>query len=189
MAPALSKSPGSGPLPRRLLAQYLVLLRLYPVLTKAASSAVLSALGSFLSQILEKVHKKKALDLWGPTRFAIFGFFFTGPLSHYFYLYLDRFVPSDVPFSIIKRLLLDRLVVAPAFLLLFFFVMNLLEGKDSDAFAKKLTSSYWTSLKMNWKLWTPVQFINLTYIPMQFQVLFGNLVALFWFAYLASVKK
>ncbi|XP_020634310.3 peroxisomal membrane protein 2 [Pogona vitticeps] len=188
MAPALSK-PGSGPLPRRLLARYLLLLRLYPVLTKAASSAVLSALGSFLSQIVDKSHQKKALDLWGPTRFAIYGFFFTGPLSHYFYLYLEQLVPSDAPFAIIKKLLVDRLLVAPAFLLLFFFIMNLLEGHDSAAFAKKLKSSYWKSLKMNWKLWTPVQFINLNYVPMQFQVLFGNLVALFWFAYLASVKK
>ncbi|XP_034955197.1 peroxisomal membrane protein 2 [Zootoca vivipara] len=188
MSPALSK-PESGPLPQKLLARYLLLLRLYPVLTKAVSSAVLSALGSFLAQIVEKNQKKRGLDLAGPLRFFIYGFFFTGPLSHYFYLYLERWFPSDVPVSIAKRLLLDRLVVAPAFLVLYYFVMNLLEGKDTSAFVKRMKSSYWTSLKMNWKVWTPVQFINLNYVPMQFQVLFGNLVALFWFAYLASVKK
>lgn len=54
-------------------------------------------------------------------------FLFTGPLSHYFYLYLEQLIPSNVPFAMVKRLLLDRLVVAPPFLLLFFFVMNLLE--------------------------------------------------------------
>ncbi|XP_042298132.1 peroxisomal membrane protein 2 [Sceloporus undulatus] len=188
MPGTLSKA-GSGPLAQRLLARYLLLLRFYPVLTKALSSALLSALGSLLAEIIEKSRKKKVLDLWGPLRFAVYGFFFTGPLSHYFYLYLERAIPSDVPFATFKKLLLDRLVVAPAFLVLFFFVMNLLEGKDSSAFRKKLKSSYWAALKMNWKVWTPVQFINLGYIPVQFQVLFGNLVALFWFAYLASVKK
>uniref|UniRef100_A0A8D0BLT1 Peroxisomal membrane protein 2 n=1 Tax=Salvator merianae TaxID=96440 RepID=A0A8D0BLT1_SALMN len=188
MSPVLSK-PVPGSLPQKLLARYLLLLRLYPVLTKAVSSALLSALGSVVSQIIEKTQKKGGLDLRGPLRFAIYGFLFTGPLSHYFYLYLEHQIPSDVPFAIVKKLLLDRLVVAPAFLLLFYFVMNFLEGRDTSALVKRLKTSYWTALKMNWKVWTPVQFINLTYVPMQFQVLFGNLVALFWFAYLASVKK
>ncbi|XP_062999821.1 peroxisomal membrane protein 2 [Elgaria multicarinata webbii] len=188
MSPALSKLE-SGPLPQKLLARYLLLLRLYPVLTKAVSSAILSALGSLLSQVIEKSHKKRSLDLWGPLRFAIYGLVFTGPLSHYFYLYLEQLIPSDVPLAVVKRLLLDRLVVAPAFLALFFFIMNLLEGKDTSAFVKRVKSGYWPALKMNWKMWTPVQFVNLNYVPMQFQVLFGNLVALVWFAYLASVKK
>lgn len=33
-----------------------------------------------------------------------------------------------------------------------------------------MKSSYWAALKMNWKVWTPVQFINLTYVPMQVSV-------------------
>lgn len=39
MSPVLSK-PESGPLPQKLLARYLLLLRLYPVLTKAVSRCV-----------------------------------------------------------------------------------------------------------------------------------------------------
>ncbi|XP_075753984.1 peroxisomal membrane protein 2 [Pelodiscus sinensis] len=189
MSPALSKPP----LPRRLLARYLLLLRMRPLLTKAASSAVLSALGSLLSQVIERSRRKpgtsKSLDLSGPLRFAIYGFLFTGPLSHYFYLYLEQLIPPDAAFAVIKRLLVDRLLVAPPFLVLFFFVMNLLEGKDLSAFTEKMRSSYWAALKMNWKVWTPVQFVNVNYVPLQFRVLFGNLVALFWFAYLASIKK
>ncbi|XP_013914530.1 PREDICTED: peroxisomal membrane protein 2 [Thamnophis sirtalis] len=188
MSPVHSK-PDSVPLSRRLLLRYLLLLRLYPVLTKAASSAFLSALGSLLSQVIEKSQKKRSLDWREPLRFAIYGFLFTGPLSHYFYLYLEQLVPSDAPFSLLKRLLVDRLIVSPAFLALFFLVMNFLEGKDMSEFSKKIKSGYWTSLKMNWKVWTPVQVINFTYVPLQFQVLFGNLVAVLWFAYLASVKK
>ncbi|XP_026572889.1 peroxisomal membrane protein 2 [Pseudonaja textilis] len=188
MSPVHSK-PNSVPLSRRLLTRYLLLLRLYPVLTKAASSAFLSALGSLLSQLIEKSQKKKRLDWRELLRFATYGFLVTGPLSHYFYLYLEQLIPSDTPFSLIKRLLVDRLVVSPAFLAIFFLVMNFLEGKDLSEFSKKVKSGYWTSLKMNWKVWTPVQVINFTYVPLQFQVLFGNLVAILWFAYLASDKK
>lgn len=54
-------------------------------------------------------------------------FFFTGPLSHFFYLFMEHWVPPDVPWAGVKRLLLDRLLFAPAFLLLFFVVMSFLE--------------------------------------------------------------
>nr|XP_035927751.1 peroxisomal membrane protein 2 isoform X6 [Halichoerus grypus] len=95
MAPAASKlraGAGLGALPQRALAQYLRLLRLYPVLTKAATR-----------------------------------FFFTGPLSHFFYVFMEHWIPSEVPLAGLKRLLLDRLLFAPAFLLLFFLIMNFLE--------------------------------------------------------------
>jgi peroxisomal membrane protein 2 len=40
---------------------------------------------------------------------------------------MEYSVPPEVPWASVKRLLLDRLFFAPTFLLLFFFVMNLLE--------------------------------------------------------------
>ncbi|KAF5923856.1 peroxisomal membrane protein 2 [Diceros bicornis minor] len=196
MAPAPSRllaEPGLGALPRRALAQYLRLLRLYPVLTKAATSGILSALGNLLAQMSEKQQKKEncsqKLDVSGPLRYAIYGFFFTGPLSHFFYLFLEHWIPSEVPLAGVKRLLLDRLLFAPAFLLLFFFIMNFLEGRDTAAFAAKMRSGFWPALRMNWRVWTPVQFININYVPLQFRVLFANVVALFWYAYLASLGK
>ncbi|XP_007953227.1 peroxisomal membrane protein 2 [Orycteropus afer afer] len=196
MAPAVSRlrsEVGVGALPRRALAQYLRLLRLYPVLTKATTSGFLSALGNFLAQLIEKKRKKENssqnLDVSGPLRYAIHGFFFTGPLSHFFYLFMELWIPSEVPLAGVKRLLLDRLVFAPAFLLLFFLVMNLLERKNMAAFSTKMRRGFWPALQMNWKVWTPLQFININYVPLQFRVLFANLVALFWYAYLASLGK
>ncbi|GCB61334.1 hypothetical protein scyTo_0014319, partial [Scyliorhinus torazame] len=114
---------------------------------------------------------------------------FTGPLSHYFYHYLDKLIPSNVPYSQIKRLLLDRLMFAPAFLALFFVVVSLLEGKNLKSLKDKMQTGYWTALKMNWKVWTIFQYININYVPAQFRVLFANMVALFWYAYLASIKR
>lgn len=181
----------------RLLQQYLVLLKRYPVLTKSVTSAILTALGNLLSQILEA--RKKAelkngslvneLDPAGATRYAIYGLFITGPVSHYFYQLMEMLIPSTDPLCIVKRLLLDRLVFAPGFLLIFYFVMTALEGKGWRDFEKKMKGSYWSALKMNWKVWTPFQFININFVPVQFRVLFANVIALFWYAYLASVRK
>ncbi|XP_008051534.1 peroxisomal membrane protein 2 [Carlito syrichta] len=158
----------------------------------ARRGGILSALGNFLAQMIEKKRKKESsqnLDVKGLLRYATFGLFFTGPLSHHFYLFLERCVPPEVPLAGLKRLLLDRLLFAPGFLLLFFLAMNFLEGKDASAFAAKMRGSFWPALRMNWRVWTPLQFININYVPIQFRVLFANLVALFWYAYLASLEK
>ncbi|XP_031164627.1 peroxisomal membrane protein 2 [Sander lucioperca] len=179
----------------RLLQQYLVLLKKYPILTKSVTSGILTALGNLLSQILEARKKAKngaqvnEIDTAATARYAIYGLFITGPLSHYFYQLMEVWMPSTDPLCIVKRLLLDRLVFAPGFLLIFYFVMNILEAKGWTDFEKKMRGSYWTALKMNWKVWTPVQFININFVPVQFRVLFANMIALFWYAYLASVRK
>ncbi|XP_051017722.1 peroxisomal membrane protein 2 isoform X2 [Acomys russatus] len=123
------------------------------------------------------------MALWH-SRFSV-----TGPLSHYLYIFMEYWVPPEVPWASVKRLLLDRLLFAPAFLLLFFFIMNLLEGKDVNTFVAKMRSGFWPALQMNWRMWTPLQFINVNYVPLQFRVLFANMAALFWYAYLASLRK
>lgn len=193
--PLVSKPIRDGPVsfPALLLHRYLLLLKSYPISTKATTSGLLSALGNILSQVIEKRRKysssSQSLELSGPLRFAAYGFFLTGPLSHYFYLYMEHLIPPTVPFAVLQRLMLDRLIFAPAFLLLFFVVMNFLEGKSLSTLSERMKKGYWSALKMNWKVWTPFQFINITYVPVQFRVLFANLVALFWYAYLSSMKK
>ncbi|EDM14055.1 peroxisomal membrane protein 2, isoform CRA_a, partial [Rattus norvegicus] len=132
MAPAASRlrvESELGSLPKRALAQYLLFLKFYPVVTKAVSSGILSALGNLLAQMIEKKQKKdsRSLEVSGLLRYLVYGLFVTGPLSHYLYLFMEYWVPPEVPWARVKRLLLDRLFFAPTFLLLFFFVMNLLE--------------------------------------------------------------
>ncbi|KAF7200235.1 peroxisomal membrane protein 2 [Nothobranchius furzeri] len=178
-----------------LLQQYLILLKKYPILTKSFTSGILSALGNLLSQYVEARKKAKRgaqvndIDVAGAVRYAIYGLIITGPISHVFYQLMEVWMPTTDRFCIIKRLLLDRLIFAPGFLLLFYFVMNILEAKGWDDFEQKLKRSYWSALKMNWKVWTPFQFINVNFVPVQFRVLFANMIALFWYAYLASVRK
>lgn len=179
----------------RLLQQYLVLLKNYPILTKSVTSGILSALGNLLSQILEARKKNKSgapvgeIDPAAAARYATFGFFITGPVSHIFYQLMEVWMPATDPLCIVKRLLLDRLIFAPGFLLIFYFVMNILEAKGWRDFESKMRGSYWIALKMNWKVWTPFQFVNINFVPVEFRVLFANMVALFWYAYLASLRK
>uniref|UniRef100_A0A3Q0SIL4 Peroxisomal membrane protein 2 n=1 Tax=Amphilophus citrinellus TaxID=61819 RepID=A0A3Q0SIL4_AMPCI len=175
----------------RLLQQYLVLLKKYPILTKSVTRSVHVMFLQFgglktLNICPENFPPSSVLHL---LLLSVFRLFITGPVSHLFYQLMEVWIPTKDPFCIVKRLLLDRLIFAPGFLLLFYFVMNILEAKGWDDFEKKMRRSYWTALKMNWKVWTPFQFININFVPVQFRVLFANMIALFWYAYLASVRK
>ncbi|XP_037673237.1 peroxisomal membrane protein 2 isoform X1 [Choloepus didactylus] len=141
------------------------------MLTKAATSGILSALGNYLAQLIEKNRRKEKrsqnLDVIGPLRYAIYGFFCTGPLSHCFYLLVERWIPAEAPLAGVQRLLLERARFAPACLLLFFLSMDLLEGRSMAAFSTKMREGFWPALRTNWEVWTPVQFINLNYVPLQ----------------------
>jgi FtsH-binding integral membrane protein len=37
----------------------------------------------------------------------------------------------------------------------------------------------------NWALWVPAQFVNFAVVPLKFQVLYSNVVALVWNVYLS----
>lgn len=41
------------------------------------------------------------------------------------------------------------------------------QGRETAAFAVQIRRSFWPALCMNWRVWTPVQFININYVPLQ----------------------
>ncbi|XP_037673238.1 peroxisomal membrane protein 2 isoform X2 [Choloepus didactylus] len=92
------------------------------MLTKAATSGILSALGNYLAQLIEKNRRKEKrsqnLDVIGPLRYAIYGY-------------------EEV------------------------------KGRSMAAFSTKMREGFWPALRTNWEVWTPVQFINLNYVPLQ----------------------
>ena len=59
-------------------------------------------------------------------------FCISGPLIHYFYDYLDKFVPKTASYSKAKRLLIDRGVMSPMLLFVFFYVVAILEVSVGD---------------------------------------------------------
>ena len=42
-----------------------------------------------------------------------------------------------------------------------------LQGYGIQGSLRKLQDTFWTVLKMNWKAWTPFQYINVNYVPIQ----------------------
>ncbi|XP_050739840.1 peroxisomal membrane protein 2-like [Eriocheir sinensis] len=157
-----------------------------PLVTKACTSAVTTGLGDLLGQVIARQHR---INLHSIARHATFGLLVTGPLAHHFYSLLDRWVPPGGKGAALKRLLLDRLGFAPLLLVLYLYLLARMEGKSHRSAQGETRHKIWPALKMNWKVWTPIQFINVNYIPQKYRSLFGNVVALFWVMYITNKRR
>lgn len=172
----------------QLVARYNYCMIRHPILTKSITSAVTAGLGNIVSQKIAKRGKGALVEYRPVIAFSTFGFCVTGPLIHYFYEALDKIIPRQVSYSKAKRLLIDRGLFSPLFLLVFFYVVAILEGKSQKEAIMKIRQMYWTALKMSWRVWIVFQYVNLNYVPRQYRVLCGNMMSFLWSVYLASKR-
>ncbi|GLD98456.1 hypothetical protein PINS_up007153 [Pythium insidiosum] len=89
--------------------------------------------------------------------------------------------------AVMKRLALDQLGFAPTFLPVFFSTLLTLEGVP-EQIPSKLRQDWWPTVKANWVVWVPAQLLNFRFVPGNLQVLFANVVGLFWNSYLSYVS-
>jgi len=156
-----------------------------PILTKSVTSAIISMLSDIFAQ---KVIQKQPLNLARPIKFGIWGFFFIAPLNHNYYKLLDSQVSAKKlkgTSAVIGKLLVDQLLYAPLILSLFFIVMNILNMTPFNI-KRQIKRDLLNTLKSNWKIWPVAQFINFYFVPVQLRVLFGNVIAFGWNAYLSK---
>lgn len=172
---------------KKLIKAYLRLLKEKPLITKSITSAVIAASADLVAQ---RIVDAEAGLVWRTTiAFAAIGGCYTGPLTHYFYRWLETVVPSNIPYAKVYRVLLDRFVFAPPYLLGVYYLLTILEGKGHSGAVQRIKETFWATLKMNWKIWTAFQYVNINFVPAQFRVLFASAVAFFWTVYLAVQRR
>jgi len=152
-----------------------------PLKTKCFTSAVIAGLGSILSQVLRKTTSIAELRA-----FIIYGGLVSGPITHYFYILLEKLFGGPGLFKYVLRLLTDRLMFSPTFLVVTLYTLSWLNRIGHPATVQSIKEKYWPCLLANWKIWTIPQIINIGFIPVQYRVLFANFVALVWNTYLAA---
>jgi protein Mpv17 len=128
------------------------------------------------------------------------GLIIAGPFTCAWYIFLDKFIKFEDTFATaIARMSLDQFVIAPIFLALFFSYNAFLERRKYSSqmaltsllddwkshLRMKMKSSYLEVLKANWKVWPAIQCINFAVIPLQYRLVFVNIIALGWNAYLS----
>ncbi|CDW91795.1 mpv17 pmp22 family protein [Stylonychia lemnae] len=162
-----------------------------PLVTKMITSGAIGAFGDLLCQTFEnRTKKEKSYNLQRTKSFFLTGTFFIAPLLHLSYsIVLPRLVPELTTVGAIKKLALDQLVFAPVVVTMFYPVINFIEGKPFQQSIEDLKNKFIPTMITNYKIWPLANFINFTFIPIQYQVLWANMISLLFNACLSFIHN
>ncbi len=180
---------------------YAKCLKAHPLITKSITGSLLAVGSDLTCQTLEKrmsyhtfvgVFNKsnKPYTFERTVRFGLFNLLVFIPSLHF---YMARLLPRILPVkgfpSLLRKLAFDQAVGASAFIVIFYVGMSAFEGKGVQAGAQNCKEKFWTTLKANWILWPAANLLNFGLVPIQYQVLFSNLVAFAWNIYLSYMQN
>jgi protein Mpv17 len=84
----------------------------------------------------------------------------------------------------VKRMLVDQIAFAPAFIAVFFLTAATIEGKPEDG-PRRIKTGWLDAVVANYKLWPAAQLVNFSIVPPHLRVLFANCVGVLWNSYLS----
>ncbi|XP_018579729.1 protein Mpv17 [Anoplophora glabripennis] len=162
---------------------YRYMLCKHPIITQSIQTGLLMASGDVIAQKI--IEKRCELNSLRTAQFFALGTVVVGPAVTVWYKLLSRLITDRGKSAALKKMALDQLIFAPTFLAVFIALLNSMQGKDLDFIKKELSCKYKDILISNYKLWPTVQLVNFYMVPLMFQVLFTQIVALIWNAYLS----
>ncbi|KAH8304292.1 hypothetical protein KR059_005652, partial [Drosophila kikkawai] len=162
-------------------------LRAY--LREGLNVAAIMGLGDTGAQLFIE---NKDLDDWdaGRTlRFSALGFVFVAPVVRRWYLFLEKKVPKELPAMQrgVRKMLTDQVLFAPPFTLAMSCLVPLVNGESMEQVKSRIRDSYFTILGRNYMLWPMAQVINFSFVPLSYQVLYVQVIALIWNSYVSMM--
>jgi peroxisomal membrane protein 2 len=158
-------------------------LKQNPLQTKALTSAAIAGISDIIAQLLLTGEYQ---SIARTCKVAMFGFCWSGPATHYWQDFLQRlFHGQNDILTVMKKVFIDQMSFGPIMNVAFMaFVTLALEGRDISALGAKILHDYPLVQLNGWKVWPLAALINYRFVPLQFRVLFVNLVALGWSTFL-----
>ncbi|KAF0690267.1 Aste57867_18341 [Aphanomyces stellatus] len=163
---------------------YSSILKKRPLLTKTLTSAAIAGVGDVVSQLV--IESAGSLDFRRLVIFTAVGGVYIAPILHVSYGMLNRLFAGASTKAILQRVAVDQFLLTPAFFVTYFALMQTL-SPDETTIDEKLRREWWPTVQSNWIVWVPAQWLNFRYVALPYQVLFSNVVSLFWNAYMSFV--
>ncbi|GMF30248.1 unnamed protein product [Phytophthora fragariaefolia] len=168
------------------------------LLTKMVTSSVLFGVGDRLSQRVEKVGKteeelveleqdaivKEGRVMSESTaktiRMMVWGGLFLSPMMHNWYNLMERVFVGTGKLVVAKKVVADMVFVAPQMPILFFSTTGVLAGKPARQAFNDSVEKQPVMLMANYMLWPAANSITYGVVPLQYRLLFANLVNVGW---------
>ncbi|RWS11622.1 mpv17-like protein 2 [Dinothrombium tinctorium] len=114
----------------------------------------------------------------------------TGVVTHYWYIYLDKWLGSKRCLrTITKKVLLDQILFSPVNISVYFITLGICERSNISKIKDELIEKGFENIYVaEWLIWPPSQFINFYVIPLKYRILFDNIISLGFDIYSPYVK-
>jgi len=174
-----------------LLALYGRAVAKRPIQTKMIVSAVLTFAADIVAQYLEwKSGTSAYFNIDWRRNISITSWFtIVGtPILHKWFGILERFFPGNGKLNPLKMMLVDQGIFALFFNSQLLWGVEFLEKLKPKEALEKVKTSLPSIIVANWKLWPVAQLINFSFVPVQFRVLWTNVIAFAWTIILSQMS-
>ncbi|KAF5461589.1 hypothetical protein F2P56_017670 [Juglans regia] len=181
-------------------------LAVHPVKTQVISSGIIWGFGDIAAQTITNYtakrhhqvqHEDKKLKInWKRVATtSLFGFGFIGPVGHFWYEGLDRFIrfrlllqPNSFRF-VATKVAVDGIIFGPLDLLVFFTYMGFSTGKSAPQIKEDVKRDFLPALILEGGIWPILQVANFRYIPVRYQLLYVNFFCLVDSCFLSWIEQ
>ena len=177
---------------------YSKLLMEKPLLTKSITSCATNAFSDVLCQKLiittkeeEKDTSTASIDKERLGQAAVTGLLWSGPVTHYWYKILFGKLTisiNDPIIGLVVQILLDSIIFSPITVSGYFTLRSIMEGSGIEGIKDKLSTRLVKTVLGAWKFWPAANVINFGLVPLEFRVLYMNVLSIFWSFYLTYVN-
>ena len=172
-----------------LFSKYKSCLAKYPIYTKSLTSCTISVIGEIIASYLKGYIRNEKPKIC-PKRVSVFGLYgllCTGPMLHYWYAFLEWYLTKKLQLTgnakVIAKLLIDRCIWAPPFVLFTITFLQYLQTFCSKTTWEAIKRNYVAVFLMNQKVWVPGQALNFYVVPVDFQVIIHNFPNYFFYIF------
>lgn len=190
----------------RLWNWYQNCLSAHPVKTQVISSGLLWGFGDIVAQSISKSLSKKNIRLsvedeefkvdWKRVAItSMFGVGFVGPVGHFWYEGLDRFLSLRLQLQpkslrlVGTKVAMDTLIFGPIHLLVFLSYMGFSSGKNARQVKEVVKRDFLPALVVEGGVWPLAQAVNFRFVPVRYQLLYVNVFCLLDSAFLSWMEQ
>ncbi|KAJ7965992.1 Peroxisomal membrane protein MPV17 [Quillaja saponaria] len=185
-------------------------LTVHPVKTQIISSGLIWGFGDIAAQTITHYTAKRQSQIQGDGEdkekeikinwkrvgtTSLFGFGFVGPVGHYWYEGLDRYIrlrlmlqPNSFRF-VATKVAVDGIIFGPLDLLVFFTYMGFSTGKSVPQIKEDVKRDFLPALILEGGIWPIVQVANFRFIPVRYQLLYVNFFCLLDSCFLSWLEQ
>ena len=164
-------------------------LQTHPILTKAATSGTVYAIGDIIAQNTEG-KDMALLDRGRVTRSLLAGLLAHGPLSHYWYLVSEHFFDHVVHltqwWSVFPKILVDQTVWGPIWTSVYLLLIGAMQGDRPGAIGENIRRSIIPLTLSGLKLWPLAHVVTYGLVPVEDRLLWVDAVEIVWVTILAT---